>query len=230
MIAAASVGGPASPSTGTIDGARRLTAEDIPALVHLARIALPDTMAARLGDRFAHRYFVALLAQNDVIVDGYFLEGELVGFIIYTADVAAALQAVFRKHAAAFTWALLPALLSPTRLAYVVRIALAVLAGRGEEGDDIAAELLSIGLLPEVRGRGASPNRLAVPVAHRLVERACSHLAGQRVPAVKVFCKPEEIEPIANRFVQKEEFVARGRVARFGIPATLYVKRLAPRA
>lgn len=208
-------------------GARRLMAADIPALVAVARIALPDTMAARLGDRFAHRYFVALLGQDEVRVDGYFEEERLLGFIIYTADVTAALQAVFRRHAAAFTWALLPALLSPTRLAYVVRIAIAVLARGGEAGDDVPAELLSIGLLPEARGTRSSgePPR---SIAHELVRRACDHLAAQGVTAVKVFCKPEEIEPIANRFVRREGFLARGRVTRFGIPAVLYVKTLGP--
>lgn len=202
---------------------RRLGTPDIPALIVLARQALPDTMASRLGDRFAERYFEALLAHDEVQVDGAFLDGRLVGFIIYTADVAAALRTVFRKHAVAFTVALLPALLSPIRVAYMIRIAVAVLAGRGEAGDDVPAELLSIGLLAEVRGARVTTGS----VAHELVQRAVGSLERRGVGAVKVFCKPEEVEPVANRFVVKEGFILRGRVKRFGVPANLYVKSLA---
>lgn len=197
---------------------------DIPGLIALARESLPDTMASRLGDRFAVRYFTALLAQDEVEVDGYFIDGNLVGFIIYTADVTMALRAVFRKHAVPFTLALLPALLSPTRLGYVIRIAVAVVAGRGEEGDDVPAELLSIGLQVDVRGAGAHGRR----VAHELVQGAVDALGRRGVRAVKVFCKPEEIEPVANRFVVKEGFLLRRKVRRFGIPANLYVRSLAP--
>lgn len=210
------------------NGARALDRRDIPALIELARVALPDTMAARLGERFAVRYFRALLAESEVLVDGFFLEGRLVGFIIYTHDVVAALRSAYIKHAVAFTWALLPALLSPTRLAYVFRIAAAVLAGGGEAGDEVRAELLSIGLLPRVRGAQRSRESEAPNVAHELLQRACRHLAQLGVREVKVFCKPVEEEPVANGFVRKEGFEARGAVTRFGIPAVLYVKRLAP--
>jgi hypothetical protein len=129
---------------------------------------------------------------------------------------------MFLQHARPFTLALLPALLSPVRLVYVFRIALAVLARGGEDGDDVAAELLSIGLLREVRGATRPGGR----VAHELVERACRALAARGVREVKVFCKPEEVEPVANGFVLREGFVRRGRVTRFGIPANLYVKQL----
>lgn len=205
------------------DGPRALGRDDIPALIALARAALPDTMASRLGPRFAARYFRALLGAHEVQVEGYFRDGALVGFIIYTADVREALRLVFRRHAPAFTLALLPALLSPRRLAYVVRIALTVLAGRREAGDDVAAELLSIGLLPEARGPGVAGRQ---GVAGALLDRACQHLAARGVGEVKVFCKPEEMEPVANRFVRREGFERRGRVVRFGIPSTLYVKAL----
>ena len=211
-----------TPSTG----ARALAEHDIPALILLARASLPDTMAARLGERFAVRYFRALLAEAEVRVDGYFIEGTLVGFIIYTEDVVAALRSAYLKHAAAFTWALLPALLSPTRLAYVIRIAAAVLAGGGEAGDEVRAELLSIGLLKERRGAAAEGKRSRINVSHELVERACAYLRGLGVREVKVFCKPEEEEPVANGFVKKEGFELRGRVTRFGIPTNLYVRRL----
>ncbi len=211
----------------TDQGARRLTPLDIPALIDLARAALPDTMASRLGDRFAVRYFHALLAEAPVLVDGSFLEGRLVGFIIYTDDVAAALRSAYLKHAASFAWALLPALFSPTRLGYILRIGATVLAGLGEAGDEIPAELLSLGLLPEARARVLGPQRPEVRVAHELVQRACAYLAGLGVARVKLFCKPEEVEPIANRFFQKEGFEIRGRVRRFGIPANLWVKQLA---
>ncbi len=204
-------------------GPRPLGTPDIPALIALARASLPDTMASRLGDRFAVRYFEALLAHDQVQADGYFLEGRLVGFITYTADTVAAFRAMFVQHAVPFALALLPALLSPVRVVYVFRIAVAVLARGGEEGDDVAAELLSIGLLREVRG-ASRPGGL---VAHELVGRACRALAARGVREVKVFCKPEEVEPVANGFVQKEGFILRGRVTRFGIPANLYVKPLA---
>ncbi len=212
----------------TYTGTRPLADHDIPALIILARASLPDTMASRLGERFAVRYFRALLAEAEVQIDGYFLNGSLVGFIIFTEDVVAALRSAYLKHAIAFTWALLPALLSPTRLAYVVRIAVAVLAGGGEAGDEVRAELLSIGLLREVRGASAVRQPGAVNVARLLVDRACSYLKEVGVTEVKVFCKPEEDEPIANAFVKKEGFQLRGRVTRFGIPTNLYVKSLSP--
>jgi hypothetical protein len=202
---------------------RRLGTPDIPELIALARESLPDTMASRLGDRFAARYFEALLAHDQMQADGYFLDGRLVGFITYTADTIAAFRAVFLQHAVPFTVALLPALLSPVRAVYIFRIALAVLARGCEDGDGVAAELLSIGLLRDVRGA----SRPGGQVAHELVQRACRDLASRGVREVKVFCKPEEVEPVANGFVRKEGFVLRGRVTRFGIPANLYVKPLA---
>lgn len=210
----------------SIPGVRRLHPVDIPELIALVQVALPDTMAARLGQRFAVQYFRGLLTEPAVHVDGYFREGALVGFIVYTADVAAALRAVYIKHAVRLTWALLPALGSPARMAFVARITWAILAGGREAGSAVPAELLSIGLLPEVRGRGAVPARGATPVATALVTRACAVLEAGGVGTVKVFCKDEALDPAANRFVQKLGFVASGRVRRFGLDSILYLRRL----
>jgi len=207
---------------------RRLLPVDIPQLIALVEVALPDTMAARLGRRFAVQYFRGLLTEPAVHVDGYYHAGELVGFIVYTADVAAALRAVYVKHAARLTWALLPALGSFARIAFVARIAWAILAGGREAGSEVPAELLSIGLLPAVRGKGPSATPVATPVATALVDRACDNLALRGVAAVKVFCKDEALDPAANRFVRKMGFVAGGRVRRFGLDSILYLRTLTP--
>jgi len=205
---------------------RALGVADIPALLALAREVIPDTMAARLGPRFAERYHRALLEEPDLHLDGYFDGDELLGFIVYTHDVREALRSAFRRHARTFASALLFALLHPARLAFVLRIAGSVLGRRPEPGMEIRAELLTIAVRRHARGNSELRSARGLNVAHALIERAFTYLRGRGATEAKVFCKPEAVDPAANGFVRKEGFVPRGQVVRWGIVTTLYVKSL----
>lgn len=214
------------------DGVRPLRVEDVPALLALAREAIPDTMAARLGPRFAESYHRALLDEPSIRLDGYFIGGELVGFIVYSHDAAAALRSAFARNRLTFATATLASLLSRRRLAYVVRIAATVLARLPEPATEVAAEVLTIAVRRHARGGGALRLSRQVNVPRTLIEGAFDYMRGQGATEVKAFCKPEEIDPAANGFVLKSGFVLQGRVMRWGMEANLYLKRLdgAPRA
>ena len=209
-------------------GVRPLGVDDIPALLALAREAIPDTMAARLGPSFAERYHRALLDEPDLHLDGYFWDGKLLGFIVYTHDVHASLRSAFRRHALTFAVALVFALLSPSRLAFVLRIAGSVLGRLPEPGMEIRAELLTIAVRRGARGNGELRRALGINVPNALITRAFDYLRGRGVTEAKVFCKPVELDPAANGFVRKEGFELRGQVVRWGITTNLYVKRLEP--
>lgn len=210
------------------DGIRRLRASDIPALLTLARDEIPDTMAARLGPRFADRYHRALLDEPSLQLDGYFVGGELLGFIVYSHAAQRALRSAFARNRLTFAGALLLALLSPRRLAYVIRIGATVLCRLPEPGAEVQAELLTIAVRRRARGGGSLRRDHGVNVPLALVARAFEHLRGHGVTEVKVFCKPEEDDPAANGFVRKIGFGSRGRVARWGLETNLYVRQIPP--
>ena len=67
-----------------------------------------------------------------------------------------------------------------------------------------------------------------VNVPRALIEGAFEYLRAQGVSEIKAFCKPEELDPSANGFVQKSGFELQGRVVRWGMEANLYLKRLDP--
>ncbi len=183
-------------------------------------------MAARLGPRFAERYHRALLEEPSLRLDGCFVGGELIGFIVYSHDAREALRRAFARHRITFAVALCFALLSPRRLGYVIRIAAAVIGSLPEPGAEVPAELLTIAVRRTVRGGGTLRRERGLNVPHALITSAFEYLRARGVAEVKVFCKPEEVEPIANGFVRKEGFELRGRAARYGVPANLYVKAL----
>lgn len=217
------------PSTNTLPATdvRPLAGDDIPQLLRLQAKALPDSLAARFGDGFAELYYRALLAEKEFFCDGFFWEGTLVAFIAYASDVHAVLGGALRRNVAAFGMSLARASLSsPRRMRWAMGIAGSIIAGADEPGQEVRAELISIGLLPEFRGTGARRQQDAINPSRQLTRGACDVLYQRGVRRVKVFCKPEEIEPIANGFVKKEGFVLHGRVRRYGLPTNLYVKEL----
>lgn len=216
------------PTAAPPHGIRPLAVSDIPALLALAREAIPDTMASRLGPRFADQYHRALLDEPDLKIDGYFVGEVLVGFIVYSHDVHGALRAAFRRHVFTFATALVHTLLSPRRIAYILRLASSILARVPEPGMDVPAELLTIAVRRSARGGGDLRQSLGINVPHALIERAIAHVRARGATSVKVFCKPREMDPAANGFVRKEGFELRGSVVRWGIVTNLYVKRLSP--
>jgi hypothetical protein len=207
-------------------GVRPLRKADIPALLALGREAIPDTMAARLGPTFADRYHRALLDEPDLRLDGYFWGDELLGFIVYSHDVRAALRSAFQRHRLTFAWAAFVALLSPRRLAFLVRIGGSILGRLPEPGQEIRAELLTIAVRRGARRDGELRREQGINVPRALIGSAFAYLRGRGVDAAKVFCKPLEVDPAANGFVRKEGFELRGNVVRWGIVTNLYVKRL----
>ncbi len=226
MISPVPLGG-AEPVATAEDGRRALTATDIPALLALAREAIPDTMAGRLGPRFAERYHRALLDEPDLHLDGFFDRGELLGFIVYSHDVRGALRSAFRRHTMTFGSALLMSLLSPRRIAFVMRIAGSILGRLPEPGMGIRAELLTIAVRATARGGADLRRARGINVPHALIEGAFAYLRARGISEVKVFCRPAHADPAANGFVRKEGFEMRGEVVRWGILTNLHVKTLA---
>jgi hypothetical protein len=215
-----------SPGAAAGDGIRRLTAEDIAILLDIQKATLPDTMAARLGERFNALYFRSVLEERHCFTDGYFVDGRLVGFLAYSATASAMLRAVVQRHRLGFAMATLIGLLrSPATLGAVLRIAMSILARRPEPGSEIEAEMLSLGVRPEFRGRRDVDGRI-VRVAHELVQHAFGVLRASGASRVKAFVKLEEIEPVARAFWTREGCTFVARVRRFGIDANFLIKDL----
>ncbi|MEQ1693225.1 MAG: hypothetical protein ABMA00_18180 [Gemmatimonas sp.] len=207
-------------------GVRQLVALDVPELLSLARDEIPDTMAARLGPRFAERYHRALIAEPLTRLDGYYMDGQLMGFIVYSDDAREALRRAFARDRLPFVIALAWSVFSPRRLAYVSRIAWSVLGGREEPGGHMTAEVLTIAVRRAARGGGSLRQERGTNIPHVLMGGAFDYLRSRGVSEVKVFCKPEGLEPIANAFMRKEGFALQERCVRYGIPTNLYVKSL----
>jgi len=215
---------PSAPDRQIVEGMRPLGMGDIPALLALARETIPDTMAARLGPTFAHRYHRALLDEPQLHLDGYFRGDELLGFIVYTSDVRTALRDAFRRNRWTFALALVRAVALPSRLKFVLKIGGSILGRLPEPGMDVKAELLTIAVRREARGEGSMRRAGGANVPHALMQRALTFLRTCDVTRVKVFCKPDD--PAANGFVRKEGFELRGRVVRWGVDTNLYVRSL----
>jgi hypothetical protein len=210
------------------DGIRRLTPDDIDALLAIQESTLPDTMAARLGDRFNVLYFRSVLGEPLCFVDGYFVDGRVVGFLAYSPAAAEMLRRVVRHNRMPFVAATAAGLLvSPSSLGVVLRIVMAILARVPETGSEIEAEMLSMGVLADFRGRREVRGR-TVRVAHELVQHAFSVLRANGARRVKAFVKLEEADPVARRFWFREGCTLVGRARRFGIEAELLVKDLSP--
>jgi hypothetical protein len=205
---------------------RRLASSDLPALLALQRQVLPDTMSARLGPRFNVLYHQTMLASDDYLCDGCFVDGLLVGYLSYTADTMRLLRGVFRRSLAAYARALLGDLLRrPQTLRLIYRVARSVVAQRAEPGPSVPAELLSVGVLPAFRGRrpGSGNDR---SVADMLLGSALNALRARGADAVLLVSKPAHVDPVPHRFVRKYAFASAGPVRRFGIDAEMYVLKL----
>ncbi len=219
-----------SPQPAARDGIRRLTPDDIGALLEIQEATLPDTMAARLGERFNVLYFRSVLEEPLCFVDGYYSDGRLVGFLAYSPAASEMLRRVVRRRRMRFAAATSAGLLlSPSSLGVVMRIVMAILARVPEPGSEIGAEMLSMGVLAEFRGRRDVHGR-SVRVAHDLVQHAFSVLCANGARKVKAFVKLEEADPVAKRFWLREGCTLAARARRFGIEAELLIKDLSTEA
>jgi hypothetical protein len=200
---------------------------DLPDLLALQRETLPDTMSARLGERFNAVYHRTMLASDDYFCDGYFVDGRLVGYLSYTADTMHLLRSVFRRNLPAYARALVRDVLrDPRRLGLVFRVARSVAQRPAQRSRVVAAELLSVGVLPAFRGRRIV-NGGVRSVADMLLRSALATLRARGVAAVVLVSKPVHVDPVPHRFVRKYSFRSGGPVRRFGSDAELYVLNIA---
>jgi len=183
-------------------------------------------MSARLGPRFNAVYHQTMLASTDYLCDGYFANGQLVGYLSYTADTARLLRDVFRRNVARYALALIIDVgTDPRRLGQILRVARAVLFPTNSPEPSVTAELLSVGVLPALRGeRGATGQQSSV--ASSLLRSAVAALRARGVAALHLVAKPVHVDPVPHRFVRKYGFTSAGPVRRFGIDAEMYVLNL----
>jgi hypothetical protein len=208
---------------------RRLGLRDLDELLALQRQVLPDTMSARLGRRFNDVYHATMLNSDDYFCDGYFVGGELVGYLSYTANTMHLLRDVLRRNVLSYIGALVvDAVREPRTLGLIFRVARSVLVPSVEPSPSVTAELLSVGVLPAFRGgRGATKNATARPVSDALLNNALATLRSRGVTAVRLVSKPVHVDPIPDRFVRKNAFTHVGPVRRFGLDGEMYVLNLA---
>lgn len=203
---------------------RRLTTSDLPALLDLQSQVLADTLSARLGPSFNRVYHQTMLASDDYLCDGYFVDGVLVGYLSCTADTLGLLRAVLRRNVPALARALLTDLVrAPSKVVLFFRIARSI-AFATSEPTIRGAELLSVGVHPAFRGArtGSGPR----PVADALLQSALANLRTRGASRVCLVAKPMDVDLVPHRFVRKYGFAPAGSVARFGVHAELYVLTL----
>jgi ribosomal protein S18 acetylase RimI-like enzyme len=132
-----------------------------------------------------------------------------------------------RRRFLALGWAAAAGVLArPARLKTLLSVLpLARGAGTGT-GDDVGAELLSFGVLPEFRRSSEWFRRQRRHVARELLDRAVDVLRQRDATLVKIFIQPEDVNPFVNRFYQEAGFRLMRATERFGIRANFYLKNL----
>jgi ribosomal protein S18 acetylase RimI-like enzyme len=209
---------------------RRLGPRDRSELLALQRQVLPDTMSARLGCRFNDVYHETMLKSDDYLCDGYFVDGQLVGYLSYTANTMHLLRHVLRRNILSYLGALvMDAVREPRTLGLILRVARSVLVPSREPSPGVTAELLSVGVLPEFRG-SRGKDATARPIADDLLNNAIATLRARGVTAVRLVSKPVHVDPIPHRFVRKNAFTSVGAVRRFGLDGEMYVLNFAAAA
>lgn len=202
---------------------RRLDKRDLHQLLALQQQVLPDTMSARLGRRFNEVYHETMLQNDDYICDGYFVDGELVGYLSYTADTMRLLRDVLRRNFVSYARALIvDAIREPRTLGLIFRVARSVITPSPEPSPTVTAELLSVGVLPGFRGSQAG-SVTSRPVSDILLNNALTALRARGVTSVRLVSKPVHVDPIPHRFVRKNAFTSVGSVRRFGLDGEMYV-------
>lgn len=213
----------------TRNGLHRLTLDDFDSLLALQAQTLPDTLSARLGSRFNTLYHRTMLGSDLFLADGYFAHGMLVGYLSYTENTVGLLRSTLRDHVIPYGSAITLALLAdPRRWDLVTRIARSVQGGVPEPAQDVKAELLSIAVVPEFRGRQSAADGPRMRVASALLEHALAVLRERGVRAVKACVTPSD--PRANGFYRVHCFTFESKVQRFGLFAHLYLRRLDARS
>lgn len=209
---------------------RRVGLRELDDLLALQQRVLPDTMSARLGRRFNDVYHATMLKSDDYICDGYFVDGQLVGYLSYTANTMHLLRDVLRRNILSYVSAIIvDALREPRTLGLIFRVARSVLIPSAEPRPDVTAELLSVGVLPEFRG-GRGKDTTVRPVADALLNNALATLRARGVTSVRLVSKPVHVDPIPHRFVRKNAFTSVGPVRRFGLDGEMYVLNFAAAA
>jgi ribosomal protein S18 acetylase RimI-like enzyme len=108
----------------------------------------------------------------------------------------------------------------------MLRVGRSIAVPAGTSNPRITAELLSVGVLPTLRGvRGASGERRSV--ADALLNSALTALRARGVDTLHLVAKPVHVDPVPHRFVRKYGFTSAGPVRRFGIDAEMYELKLA---
>lgn len=207
-------------------GVQQLTPNDLGILVALQKQTLPDTLSARLGPSFNTLYHRVMLGETLYHCDGYFAAGMLVGYLSYTPNTVRLLRSALQHNTLAFTLTLVRSVVpNPRRWALAARIARSLFGGAPEPAPDVRAELLSIAVSPEYRGR----RQASLPtVASTLLEHALARLRESGVASVKACVTPGD--PVANAFYKKHGFQFRHAIQRYGLHAHLYVRELQPHA
>jgi ribosomal protein S18 acetylase RimI-like enzyme len=206
---------------------RPVTAVELPELVRVHCATLPGSLPTLFGDAFHRHYYQALLLDQDFFCDGFFYNGRMAGFLNYTTDSRRLFVHALRRRFLALGWAAAAGVLArPARLKTLLSVLpLARGAGTGT-GDDVGAELLSFGVLPEFRRSSEWFRRQRRHVARELLDRAVDVLRQRDATLVKIFIQPEDVNPFVNRFYQEAGFRLMRATERFGIRANFYLKNL----
>ena len=195
--------GPGQPES-SIAEIRSIQPEDVIALARLHRLVFPDYFLTHMGQRFLERFYHEFTQPPDNYGLLATRGGTPVGAVIGTADSGAFYNRFYRRNLIIAALALGRGLMldpyirrnfwaraSQVPLAVrslVTRNMSSAQAAEGGEAEAIPARLLSIGVAPDVRGKG---------VAVALVTRYCHQLWKDGIGEVGLSVRPDNQRAIA---------------------------------
>lgn len=195
-------------------------ASDGPDVARLHRLALPNGFLSTLGDGTLETLYGAISRHRDsTVIVARDVEGQVLGFVSGSTDVAQCYRHVLRTASARLAWHAAGSLVRPAVIKRCVETLTYPLRFRGKGGDaephtTARAELLSIAVDERARGLG---------VGRTLVEALDTFFAqaGHRGPYRVV---TDASDPRSNAFYERTGFEVLGDFLHHGHPMRMYLR------
>lgn len=139
--------------------------------------------------------------------------GKILGFVAFTESVGSLYKSVLKKNFIKFSMILAAKMLSWQRIKRVFQTLM--YPSRISESDLPKAELLSIAVSPQARGKG---------VARKLIDAGFEECRRRGIDRVKVMVAAQN--DAANRLYQKCGFEFHSQIDSHGVPSNIYVAEI----
>lgn len=149
------------------------------------------------------------------------------GFVAYSSNTSGVFQRALKQNFWEFIRILsLSILRRPHRLLLAMRLAVSIIARRHGPGENVQAELISLGVLPEFRRSSEFYRQNSVSISLEIVRHSVDALRVRGVRQVKVFTKQMKDDPAINAFWGKVGFEPVCPVKHYGVKGNLHIRNL----